>query len=84
MSGGHGSMAGTMTEDQMTELEAASGAEFDRLFLEMMTEHHDGAIEMAEAEQVEGRYDEAVALARTIEADQTQEVEEMRRLLSSL
>ncbi len=31
----------------MFELESASGAEFDRLFLELMTAHHEGAIDMA-------------------------------------
>ncbi len=35
------------TPEQMFELESASGAEFDRLFLELMTAHHEGAIDMA-------------------------------------
>ena len=40
-------MAGMMTADDMRALAAASGTEFDRLWLEMMIAHHEGAIAMA-------------------------------------
>jgi uncharacterized protein (DUF305 family) len=39
---------GMMTDDEMAELEAAEGDEFDRLFLEHMIEHHEGAIVMSQ------------------------------------
>ena len=47
-----GSMSeGMLTEAQMTELGAAKGADFDKLFLEEMAAHHQGAIAMASAFQ---------------------------------
>jgi uncharacterized protein (DUF305 family) len=63
---------------------AGRGAGFDRMFLEMMTAHHNGAIEMARTEQAEGQNPQALELAATIETDQTAEVEEMRQILASL
>lgn len=43
---GHGTMAGMATPEQMAELAAASGPAFDRLFLERMIAHHEGALQM--------------------------------------
>jgi uncharacterized protein (DUF305 family) len=71
-------------EASMTELDAVPAAEFDRAFLEMMTEHHQGAVQMAQTEQADGQNPEALELAATIEVDQTREIEEMRQLLQSL
>ena len=68
----------------MSGLEAATGAEFDRMFLEMMTEHHRGAVEMAETEISEGENPDAIALAREIAESQTAEIEEMQALLTEL
>ncbi|EFC86130.1 DUF305 domain-containing protein [Parafrankia sp. EUN1f] len=80
--GGHGtSDMGMMSEDDMAALQRASGPDFDRRFLEMMIRHHGGAIEMARTEQRDGRFPDAVALARTIESTQAAEVETMKRLL---
>jgi uncharacterized protein (DUF305 family) len=39
-------MAGYLTDEQMAQLEAASGDEFDELFLEFMIQHHLGAMKM--------------------------------------
>ena len=47
-------MPGTMSSDQMEELASASGSAFDEMFLSMMIEHHEGAIEMAQTEQADG------------------------------
>ena len=81
----HGGMdMGGMSEEDMTALENASGAEFDRMFLEMMIEHHRGAVDMAETEIDEGSYPDAVALAEEIVESQTAEIEEMETLLSEL
>ncbi|HEX7081460.1 MAG TPA: DUF305 domain-containing protein [Gammaproteobacteria bacterium] len=44
-------MAGMLSSAQMEALAAASGAEFERLWLEGMIYHHQGAIDMAEAQQ---------------------------------
>ncbi|MDQ3094786.1 MAG: DUF305 domain-containing protein [Actinomycetota bacterium] len=75
-------MSGMMSGEDMEQLEAASGAEFDQMFLTMMIEHHQGAIETAHAEQNEGEHAEAIALAEQIESDQTAEIETMEGLLA--
>ncbi|GAA1129729.1 DUF305 domain-containing protein [Nocardioides aquiterrae] len=76
-------MGGMMTEDEMAELEAASGAAFDQMFLTMMIEHHEGAIEMAKTEQAEGEFPEAVDMAEEIETTQAEEIQKMQDLLKS-
>ena len=82
----HGAMdmGGMDMGSAMTELEGLSGAEFDRAFLEMMTEHHRGAIEMAEVHLADGANAEARELARKIIDDQTREITEMEDLLRNL
>ncbi len=77
-------MPGMMSADQMAELRTiADGAEFEQLWLKMMTEHHEGAIEMARTEQSEGSFGPAVELAGTIESTQQDEIETMAGLLTS-
>ena len=76
-----GGMEGGMSEEDMAMLEESSGAEFDQMFLEMMIEHHQGAIEMAQVQQEEGENPEAIALAEKIEQDQTAEIEKMESML---
>ena len=72
-----------MSADQMAALEAASGPDFDRLFLEMMIEHHEGAIEMAQTELEDGEDADALDLAQSIADSQAAEVEEMQALLGA-
>lgn len=79
--GAHGGSEGMMTAEQMTQLEAASGADFDRLFLEMMIVHHEGAVAMANQEIGAGKYQPAVAMAREIIRAQQGEIAEMDQLL---
>ncbi|WP_432545660.1 DUF305 domain-containing protein [Kineococcus sp. SYSU DK004] len=81
--GDHSSMPGMTTPEQMTQLREATGAEFDRMFLEMMVEHHEGAVEMAETQLREGTNPQALALAEQIGTSQTAEIEEMRQLLAA-
>lgn len=81
--GGHGSMPGMMTDDEMSGLMGAQGAQFDRMFLEMMIRHHEGAIEMARTEIADGADPEAKKLAETIARVQQQEIDEMKGLLAS-
>ena len=78
------SMPGMMSDAQMQQLTDASGAEFDRLFLEMMIMHHQGAIEMANTELAEGSNPDALALAESITTSQTAEITEMQQLLQNL
>lgn len=82
--GGHSgsSMAGMMSADDMRALEAATGPEAERLFLEGMLEHHEGAVAMATDEVDAGEHPEALELARRIKADQQTEIAQMRQLLS--
>ena len=83
MGGETGDTPGMMSDADMKTLEAATGADFDRMFLTMMIKHHEGAIEMAKTEQAEGKNRDAVALAKNIEADQTAEIAHMQDLLKS-
>ena len=76
-------MGGMDQEAVMAELETLSGADFDRRFLELMVEHHRGAIAMAEEQQSGGLNPEAVDLAAKIISDQTKEIAEMGHLLES-
>ncbi|MGF0174613.1 DUF305 domain-containing protein [Streptomyces sp. Marseille-Q5077] len=83
-SGGHGGdsgMAGMMDRKDMDRLAKSSGKAFDSLFLTMMVEHHEGAVEMAGAEKAKGRYAPATALADDVVTAQTAEIEEMNKLL---
>ncbi|MDD7940135.1 DUF305 domain-containing protein [Actinomycetospora lutea] len=75
-------MHGMMSDAQMHQLAAQAGASFDRMFLQMMIEHHTGAVEMAQAEQVRGLNPQAEELAGAIVAAQQWEIAEMQGLLS--
>ncbi|MFJ2233863.1 DUF305 domain-containing protein [Streptomyces sp. NPDC087859] len=80
----HGSqsgMPGMMDDGDMEELGKASGKGFDTMFLTMMVEHHEGAIDMAGTEKAKGRYAAATAMADDIITGQTAEITEMNKLL---
>jgi uncharacterized protein (DUF305 family) len=84
--GDHEGMPGMATADQLDELEAADGAAFDRLFLELMIAHHQGAVTMVTDLYADGGGLEPAAdgLARGIEADQNIEIGRMQELLASM
>lgn len=82
--GSDSSMPGMMTDAQMAAMENASGADFDRMFLEMMIEHHNGAISMAKTEQSAGENPDATALAAKIAKNQSAEITTMRTLLQNV
>ena len=75
-------MPGMMSADEMSDLASASDAEFQGMFLTMMIEHHEGAIEMARDEQADGKYQPAISLAEQIESAQASEIELMRSVTS--
>ncbi|MFF5703206.1 DUF305 domain-containing protein [Streptomyces sp. NPDC012794] len=76
----HGAMPGMATEQQLAELTAAKGADFDRLFLRMMTAHHEGALKMA-GEALAGGNNVAVEeMANEVVATQSAEIERMRAM----
>ena len=76
-------MPGMMSANEMDELENAPDAEFEKLWLEMMTRHHEGAVEMAKAEEDDGQYKPAIDLAQAIISSQRAEIDEMKDLLAA-
>jgi len=76
-------MPGMMTDEELADLEAAQGQEFEDMWLEMMIEHNEGAIEMAKDEQADGVFKPAINLAASIEVSQQAEIDHMRELLAS-
>jgi len=81
---GGSSMPGMMSEEQMTQLNNATGADFDRMFLQMMTEHHKGAVTMAQTEQQQGQNPQAMKLADSIVTSQTAEIDQMNQMLTAM
>ncbi|MFJ9766999.1 DUF305 domain-containing protein [Streptomyces erythrochromogenes] len=76
----HGT-AGMMTAEQMDGLKNASGAAFDTAFMELMVEHHEGAVAMAKTEQAQGAFPAAKAMAEAIVTSQSAEIAQMNKLL---
>lgn len=76
----HGGMSGMMSEEDMTALDQAQGTEAARLYLEQMTAHHKGAVDMAK----DGQNPQAVQLAEQVIADQEAEITEMQQMLDKL
>ncbi|MDN5766334.1 MAG: DUF305 domain-containing protein [Humibacillus sp.] len=81
--GGTG-MGGMMTDEQMQQLSAASGAAFDRMWLQMMVAHHQGAVEMSGTELSDGKNADAKKLAQQIIDAQKQEITVMKQLLPTI
>ncbi|MEW5915255.1 MAG: DUF305 domain-containing protein [Gemmatimonadota bacterium] len=80
-------MTGMLTESQMNELTAARGKEFDRTFLQMMIQHHQGAVAMVQ-ELLSARgaaIDETVfKVASDIHVDQETEIRRMQTMLFNM
>ena len=74
------SMEGMMSEQDMSDLAEASDSTFQQMWLSMMIEHHAGAIAMAQAEERNGKFDPAIAVARSIASSQQQQIRTMKRL----
>jgi len=79
----HESMRGMATPEELFALESASGADFDRLFLELMTEHHAGALEMADA-AVGARHPIVTEMVTDTMVSQGAEMNRMQELLADL
>ncbi len=77
------SVSGMMTDEQMQALRAASGQEFDDMWLQMMIEHHQGAIAMAEQVKGAAGDPQVAALADQIIAAQQQEIATMQESLAA-
>lgn len=83
--GGHNGtlMPGMLSVEQMDQLRAASGVQFERLFLEFMIQHHEGAIQMVAGlfgSQGGGQESEVFQFATDVDVDQRMEIERMRRM----
>ena len=80
-------MAGMATPKQMADLAAATGTAFDRLFLQLMITHHEGAVTMVEElhERPGAAYDPVLFEFTTdVTNDQTAEIERMHAVLITL
>ena len=81
---GHGDSGGMMSTGDMADLANTSGADFDRMFVDMMLVHHRGAVQMAGTEIAEGEDPDAITMAENIRDSQTTEIAEMQQLLTEL
>lgn len=80
-------MPGMLSEAQMRQLEHARGKEFDRLFLELMIQHHEGAVGMVQrlfATTGAGQNHTVFKLASDVNVDQTTEIARMEQMLDAL
>lgn len=80
-------MPGMLSPDEMKKLEAATGVEFDRLFLEYMIKHHQGAIGMVEELYKHDRAGQEPAInafATDVVADQQMEIDRMIAMLRGM
>jgi uncharacterized protein (DUF305 family) len=83
----HARMPGMLTAAEMARLAAAKGVEFERLFLEFMIKHHDGALVMVKDLYTSpggGQEPEIFAFASDVEADQFMEIRRMAAMLKEL
>lgn len=81
------SMPGMLTTEQLQQLEAAKGTDFDRLFLEFMIQHHEGALKMVSdlfATPRAGQDVDVSVFANDVQTVQTAEIGTMRRMLNNL
>jgi uncharacterized protein (DUF305 family) len=79
---GHG-MQGMVSGERMTQLLAADGEQFDRLFLMSMIAHHEGALEMADR-LGQGTHPLVMDMAKDVSATQSVEIARMQEVLTDL
>jgi uncharacterized protein (DUF305 family) len=80
-------MPGMLTSEQMKQLGAARGKEFDRLFLTFMIQHHQGAVQMVQelfATYASGQNDIVFKFASDVNVDQSTEIARMEKMLEEL
>jgi uncharacterized protein (DUF305 family) len=80
-------MPGMLTPEQMKQLDAARGKEFDRLFLLFMIQHHQGAVQMVKelfSTYASGQNDIVFKFASDVNTDQTTEIARMEKMLEEL
>jgi uncharacterized protein (DUF305 family) len=80
-------MPGMLSDEQMKQLDAARGGEFDRLFLRFMIQHHNGAITMVNelfASPGAGQDEFVFKFASDVYADQGTEIDRMQKMYINL
>jgi len=77
-----GDLAEMMTTEQMQRLSQAPDSTFQRLWLQMMIEHHRGALAMAGTEVRDGVFAPAVELARSVQRDDATQISAMQSMLA--
>ncbi|MEV0307546.1 DUF305 domain-containing protein [Nonomuraea fuscirosea] len=76
----HEGMPGMATPEQMEALKAATGKAFDQLFLQLMINHHLGAIKMSEQVLGGGIHIRIEELASDVSVTQAAEIRRMQEL----
>lgn len=77
-------MAGSISQDQFTQIEASTGTEFDRQFLTAMIAHHQGAVDMADVALSEGTNASIRVIAGDVAVGQAAQVDAMNVMLAEL
>jgi uncharacterized protein (DUF305 family) len=77
----HGHVPGMMSDVQMQQFSTSTGPAFDRMFLQMMITHHQGAIQMSQTGLAQGSNPAARQLAQRIITAQQAEISQMQTLL---
>ncbi|MHB1167815.1 MAG: DUF305 domain-containing protein [Longimicrobiales bacterium] len=83
----HTMMPGMLTEAELASLRAAHGVAFDRLFLQLMIRHHQGAVTMVQdlfATDGAGQDEDVFRFATDVHVDQRTEVARMERMLDAM
>jgi len=73
-----------MSQADMDRLGTSTGTAFDRLWLELMVQHHEGAVKMAKNEVAGGKNPDVIALAQSIISGQQAEIATMESLIKKL
>ena len=76
--------SGEMSQADMDALDKADGATGQKLYLQGMVKHHQGAIQMAKDEVASGKNPDAIALAKSIVSSQQEEITTINGLLAKL
>jgi uncharacterized protein (DUF305 family) len=80
----HEGMPGMATPQQLEALKAASGKAFDEMFLQLMIDHHLGAIKMSEQVLTSGSHSRIQELAGDVSVEQAAEIGRMQKIRSTL
>ena len=77
--GNHHKMAGMATEEEMNQLKNSKGTEFNQLFAELMIEHHEGGIAMAQNFKQSGQNQQLKEMQQQMIDAQKEEIDKMQK-----